>query len=85
MAQGYAAPLLHSATGFRRGPHDAQLLTAVRPRTFWREPHTTVMLVVMGTIALSCTTVWPGFLRKAWFNMDLIWASRSSRLVSSRC
>ena len=70
------APLLLQLPVPGGGPHDAQLLIGpFAPGLLAASLHTTVMLVVMGTIALVVYDRFGlGFLRRAWFNMDLIWA-----------
>ena len=70
------APLLLQLEVSGGGPHDAQLLIGpFAPGLLAASLHTTVMLVVMGTIALVVYERYGlGFLRRAWFNMDLIWA-----------
>jgi hypothetical protein len=69
-------PLLLQLPVVGGGPHDAWLLIGpFAPGLLAASLHTAVMLLVMGLVALVVYNRFGvGFLRKAWFNMDLIWA-----------
>jgi len=69
-------PLLLQLPVYGGGPHDARLLIGpFAPGILAASLHTTVMLLVMGTVAIVVyEKVGLGFLRRSWLNLDLIWA-----------
>ena len=69
-------PLLLQLPVAGGGPHDVWLVIGpFAPGLVAASLHTTVMLLVMGTVALVVYDRFGvGFLRRAWVNMDLIWA-----------
>ena len=68
--------LLQLPVSTAAGPHDAWLVVGpFAPGLLAASLHTTAMLLVMGTVALVVYERFGlTFLRKAWFNMDLVWA-----------
>ncbi len=69
-------PLLLQLPVSAGGPHDARLLLGpFAPGLLAASLHTATMLLVMGIVALIVyERLGLRFLRRAWYNLDLVWA-----------